>query len=42
MKAVRIHQYGGLEALKYEEVLPPEPKEGEARVNIEVSGVKLH
>ena len=41
MKAVRIHQYGGLEALKYEEVPPPEPKEGEARVKIEVSGVNF-
>jgi len=41
MKAVRIHQYGGLEALKYEEIPLPEPKEGEARVKIEVSGVNF-
>ena len=41
MKAVRIHQYGGVEALKFEEVPLPEPNEGEVRVKVEVSGVNF-
>jgi len=41
MKAVRVHQYGGLEALKYEEIPVPEPGEGEARVKIEAVGVNF-
>lgn len=41
MKAVRVHQYGGLEALKYEEVAVPAPGEGEARVKIEAIGVNF-
>jgi NADPH2:quinone reductase len=41
MKAVRVHQYGGLEALTYEEVPLPEPGEGEARVKIEAVGVNF-
>ena len=41
MKAVRVHQYGGLEALKYEEVPVPEPGEGEARVKVEAVGVNF-
>ena len=41
MKAVRVHQYGGLESLKYEEMLMPEPGEGEARVKIEAVGVNF-
>ena len=41
MKAVRVHQYGGLEALTYEEVPLPEPKEGEARVKVEAIGVNF-
>src|ERR1051326_3318165 len=41
MKTVRVHQYGGLEALKYEEVAVPEPSEGEARVKIEAIGVNF-
>jgi NADPH2:quinone reductase len=41
MKAVRVHQYGGLEALKYEDVSLPEPGEGEARVKIEAVGVNF-
>jgi NADPH2:quinone reductase len=38
---MRVHQYGGLEALKYEEVPVPEPGEGEARVKIEAIGVNF-
>ena len=41
MKAVRVHQYGGLEALKYEDVPLPEPGDGEARVKIEAVGVNF-
>lgn len=41
MKAVRVHQYGGLEALTYEEVPLPEPGEGEARVKVEAVGVNF-
>lgn len=41
MKAVRVHQYGGLEALKYEEVPTPEPGHDEARVKIEATGVNF-
>jgi len=41
MKAVRVHQYGGLEALKYDEIPVPGPGEGEARVKIEAVGVNF-
>src|SRR5574341_411912 len=41
MKAVRVHQYGGVEALKYEEVPAPQPGDGEARVKIEAVGVNF-
>lgn len=41
MKTVRVYQYGGLEALKYEDTPLPEPGEGEARVKIEAVGVNF-
>jgi NADPH2:quinone reductase len=41
MKAIRVHQYGGLEALTYEEIAVPEPGEGEARVKIEAGGINF-
>jgi NADPH2:quinone reductase len=41
MKAVRVHQYGGLEVLKYEDIPMPEPGEGEARVKVEAGGVNF-
>jgi NADPH2:quinone reductase len=41
MKVVRVHQYGGLDVLKVEEVPVPEPGEGEARVKIEAIGVNF-
>ena len=41
MKAIRVHQYGGLEALQYEDVPLPEPGEGEARLKIEAIGVNF-
>ncbi len=41
MRAVRIHEYGGLEVLRLEEVPLPEPGPGEARVKIQASGVNF-
>lgn len=41
MKAVRVHQVGGPEVLRYEEVPLPEPGPGEARVKIEASGLNF-
>src|SRR5574337_357933 len=39
MRAIRLHEYGGPEVLRYEEVALPEPGVGEARVKIEAVGV---
>jgi NADPH2:quinone reductase len=41
MKAVRIHRYGGLEALQCEDVPVPEPGRSEARVKLEAIGVNF-
>lgn len=41
MKAVRVHQIGGPEALHYEDVPLPEPGVGEARVKIEAVGLNF-
>jgi NADPH2:quinone reductase len=41
MKAVRVHQFGGPEALSYDEISLPEPGPGEARVKIEAAGVNF-
>src|SRR6266511_1928511 len=41
MKAVRVEQFGGLEALKVKDVPLAEPGECEARVKIEVIGVNF-
>lgn len=41
MKAVRVAEFGGLDALKYEDMPLPEPGEGEARVKIEVIGLNF-
>jgi len=41
MKAVRVHEYGGVEVLKYEDVPTPEPGEAQVRVRIEASGVNF-
>jgi NADPH2:quinone reductase len=41
MKAVRVQQFGGLEALKLEDVSVPDPGEGEVRVKIEAIGVNF-
>ena len=39
MHAIRIHEYGGPEVLRYEEVSASEPGAGEARVRIEAAGL---
>jgi len=41
MKVVRVHEYGGVEVLKYEDVSMPEPGEGQVRVKIEAVGVNF-
>ena len=41
MKAVRVHQNGGPEALTYEDIRIPEPGAGEARVKIEAIGLNF-
>src|SRR5436190_4503186 len=41
MKTIRVHQFGGLEALKIEDAPLPESGEGEVRVKIEAIGVNF-
>ena len=41
MKAVRVHQFGGLEALSVEDTSTPEPGEGEVRIKTEAIGVNF-
>jgi NADPH:quinone reductase len=41
MKAIRITEFGGPEALVYEEVETPEPGAGQARVKLAASGVNF-
>lgn len=41
MKAIRIHEYGGPEVLRYEDAPMPEPGPGEARVRMEAVGVNF-
>jgi NADPH2:quinone reductase len=41
MKAVRVHTPGGVEALQYDDVPTPTPKEGEALVKIEAVGINF-
>jgi NADPH2:quinone reductase len=41
MKAIRIHQFGGPEALSYEDVPEPIPKPNEALVKVEAIGVNF-
>ena len=41
MRAVRIHQPGGAEALTYDEVPLPEPGQGQARVKLAAIGVNF-
>ena len=39
MKAIRVHAYGGPEALTLEELPIPQPGPGQALVKIEAAGV---
>src|SRR5213594_3991340 len=39
MKAIRVHQFGGPEVLRYEDAPLPEPGKGQARVKIEAIGL---
>lgn len=41
MKAVRVHELGGPEVLRYEEVSDPRPRAGEVLVKIEAAGVNF-
>jgi NADPH2:quinone reductase len=41
MKAIRVHEYGGPEVLKLEEVPDPVPGPGEALVRLEATGVNF-
>jgi NADPH2:quinone reductase len=41
MKAVRVHNYGGPEVLKYEEAPAPAPGKGEAVVKVAATGVNF-
>ncbi len=41
MKAIRVHEPGGSDALQYEDAPLPEPKAGEARVKLEAIGVNF-
>ena len=39
MRAVRVHQFGGSEAIVYEEAPRPAPAEGQVLVRVEAAGV---
>jgi NADPH:quinone reductase len=41
MKAIRVHEFGGADALHYEDVPQPEPKAGEARIKLEAAGLNF-
>ena len=41
MKAIRIHEFGGPEVLKYEELPEPAPGPGQALINVQAIGVNF-
>jgi len=41
MKAIRVHEYGGPEALKYEDIARPEPGPGQVLVRVEAIGINF-
>jgi len=41
MRAIRVHEFGGIEVLKVDELPLPEPAAGEARIKLEAVGVNF-
>src|SRR5438309_608227 len=41
MLAIRVHEHGGPEALRYEDVPAPSPGPGEMRIHVEAAGVNF-
>ena len=41
MKAIRVHEYGGPDVMKYEDVAEPKPGKGEAVVKIAAAGLNF-
>lgn len=41
MKAIRVHNFGAADALRYEDVPMPEPKAGEVRIKLAASGLNF-
>ncbi|MGH7409584.1 MAG: alcohol dehydrogenase catalytic domain-containing protein, partial [Candidatus Methylomirabilis sp.] len=41
MKAIRVHQPGGPEALRYEEAPDPKPEAGEVLLNVAAAGINF-
>src|SRR5512136_28371 len=41
MRAVRVHEYGDVSKLTYEEIPVPEPKAGEVRVKVAAVGLNF-
>ncbi|HXP59498.1 MAG TPA: quinone oxidoreductase [Dongiaceae bacterium] len=41
MRAIRVHEIGGAEKLRLDEVPVPEPKSGEVRIKVEAAGVNF-
>lgn len=41
MRAIRVHETGGAEKLRLEEITVPVPREGEVRVRVEAAGVNF-
>ncbi len=39
MKAIRFHEYGGFDVLKYEDVPCPEPQQGEVLIQVHAASV---
>jgi NADPH2:quinone reductase len=41
MKAIRVHELGGPEVLRFEEINPPTPSRGELLIDVEATGVNF-
>ncbi|MDD4523339.1 MAG: hypothetical protein PHW84_10675 [Methanosarcina sp.] len=39
LKAIRIHEFGGSDILKYEDIPEPQPGSGEIRIRVIAAGV---